>query len=110
MTVKSRKQQLEEMLAVDPKDPFLRYALAMEYVSEGNDEEAVRCLQEMFQASPNYVAAYQQAGQALIRLSRPQEAGEVLRRGMATARSQGDLHAAEEMQGLLAGLGMSAEC
>ena len=32
------------MLEEEPNDPFLRYGLAMEYVSEGDNESAVRCL------------------------------------------------------------------
>jgi cytochrome c-type biogenesis protein CcmH/NrfG len=101
---KTRKEQLQAMLAEDPNDPFLRYGLAMEHVSEGADAEAVRCFQEMFQLTPDYVPAYHQAAQALVRLDRRTEADEVLRRGIGVARQQGDLHAAEEMQGLLANL------
>jgi Tfp pilus assembly protein PilF len=104
MTTKSRKQQLEDMLAEEPNDAFLRYGLAMEYVSEGKDEEAVRRFRELFTIAPDYVAGYQQAGQALIRLGRPTEASEVWRLGISMARQQGDLHAAEEMEGFLAGL------
>jgi predicted Zn-dependent protease len=101
MAGKSRKEQIQELLADDPNDPFLRYGLAMEYVSEGNDSEAVRVFQEMFQATPDYVPAYQQAGQALVRLGRAAEAASALRQGITIARGQGNLHAAEEMQGLL---------
>jgi len=104
MTAKNRKQQLEEMLAEDPHDAFLRYGLAMEYVGEGKDEEAVRQFREMFTITPDYVPSYQQAGQALLRLGRSEEASEVLRRGIAMAQQKGELHAAEEMQGFLASL------
>jgi Tfp pilus assembly protein PilF len=105
MAAKTRKQQLEEMLAEDPHDPFLRYGLAMEYVSTGADAEAVRCLHELVAASPDYVPAYLQAGLALVRLGRPEEARAVYRRGIAAAQQQGDQHAWEEMNGLLASLG-----
>jgi tetratricopeptide (TPR) repeat protein len=104
MTTKSRKQQLEEMLTEDPNDAFLRYGLAMEYVGEGKDEEAVRQFLEMLTITPDYVPSYQQAGQALLRLGRPEEASEVLRRGITVAQQKAELHAAEEMQGLLASL------
>jgi Tfp pilus assembly protein PilF len=105
MAGQTRKQQIEEMLAEDPNDPFLRYGLAMEYVSAGDDEAAVRCLRELSAVDPNYVPAYQQAGQALVRLGRPDEAGDALRQGIAVARRKGDAHAADEMQGMLEGLG-----
>jgi Flp pilus assembly protein TadD len=104
MAGKTRKEQLEEMLAEDPNDPFLRYGLAMEHVSAGDDEQAVRHFRELLTVDANYVPAYQQAGQALVRLGRPEEARDVLRRGIAVAQKQGNPHAGEEMQGLLASL------
>lgn len=105
MSAKSRKQQLQEMLAEEPNDPFLRYGLAMEFVSEGNDEEAVRCFQELLRIAPDYVPAYLQAGQALVRLEQVEQARALFSEGIATARKQGEQHAAEEMQGFLANLG-----
>jgi tetratricopeptide (TPR) repeat protein len=104
MTGKSRRQQIEEMLAEDPHDPFLRYGLAMEYVSAGQDVEAVRCFEELLRINPDYVPGYMQAGRALVRLNRLEEARAIFQGGIATARKQGDLHAAEEMTGFLEGL------
>lgn len=104
MTGKSRKQQIEEMLAEDPNDPFLRYGLAMEYVSAGQDEEAVRSFQELLQTAPDYVPGYMQAGRALARLDRVDEARAIFQAGIAAAQQKGDSHAAEEMTGFLEGL------
>jgi predicted Zn-dependent protease len=101
MTASSRKEQIEAMLAEDPGDPFLRYALAMEYLGESNDEEALRQFRQLLAASPDYVAGYQQAGQLLIRRGELNEARSVLDRGVAEALKQGNQHAAEEMRGLL---------
>ena len=47
MSTRSRKEQIEEMLALDPNDSFLRYGLAMEYVSAEQEVEAVACLREL---------------------------------------------------------------
>jgi tetratricopeptide (TPR) repeat protein len=104
MASKSRKQQLEEMLAEDPHDPFLRYGLAMEHVGAGQDEEATRCFEELLKTNPDYVPGYMQAGRALARLDRLEEARGVFQSGITAARQQGDLHAAEEMAGFLEGL------
>lgn len=101
MTGKSRKQQIEEMLAEDPNDPFLRYGLAMEHVSAGQDEDAVSCFRELLRRTADYVPAYMQAGRALARLQREDEARDLFRAGIETARRTGDTHAAEEMQGFL---------
>jgi predicted Zn-dependent protease len=105
MTGKSRRQQIEEMLAEDPHDPFLRYGLAMEHVGAGQDEEAVLCLQELLRRTPDYVPAYVQAGRALVRLKREEEARAVFRGGIAAARQKNDLHAAGEMEAFLEELG-----
>src|SRR5262249_4406899 len=105
MSGRSRKEQIEEMLAQEPDDAFLRYGLAMEYVSAGQDEEAVRQFAELSRRNPDYVAAYLQAGQGRARLGREEEAREVLRTGITVANRTGDAHAAGEMGGLLAALG-----
>lgn len=101
---KSRRQQIEEMLADEPNDPFLRYGLAMEHVSAGDDEGAVRCFQDLVGVAPDYVPGYLQAGQALMRLGRTADARVILGQGISVARKVGDGHAAEEMRGFLAGL------
>lgn len=97
----TRKQQLETMLADEPNDPELRYMLAMEHVSEGDDEGALGRFHEIFEVAPDYPPAYHMAGQTLGRLGRVEEAREVLRRGIPVAEKRGDTHAAGEMQELL---------
>jgi tetratricopeptide (TPR) repeat protein len=105
MSSKSRKQQIEEMLADDPNDPFLRYGLAMEDISVGDDEGAARCLQELLAVDAAYVPAYLQLGQVLTRLGRADEARAAYTRGIAIAQQQSNGHAAEEMQRFLLELG-----
>lgn len=98
-----RMEQIEAMLAEDPGDAFLRYGLAMEHASAGDDESAVRVLRELItvKADDPYVPAFHMLGQALARLGREPEAATALRDGIAVARKVGDLHALGEMQGLL---------
>jgi predicted Zn-dependent protease len=102
---RSRREQIEEMLAGDPSDPFLWYGLAMEHHSGGNAEAALRAFDELRQRFPDYVAGYMQAGQLLAKLGRDDEARETWREGVAVARRVGDLHAAGEMEGFLTSLG-----
>jgi Flp pilus assembly protein TadD len=101
---KSRKEQLEEMLHHEPHDPELRYALAMEHASAGDDAAAVRCFQELMERNPDYPHGYHQAARALHRLGRFEEARAVLQRGIPVALKQNNRHAADEMQGLLESL------
>jgi hypothetical protein len=96
-------EQIEAMLAEDPDDAFLRYGLAMEHASAGDDASCVEVLRDLITrtgASP-YIPAFLQAGQALVRLDRIPEACDVLRKGVDAARRAGDTHAQGEMQGLL---------
>ena len=104
MPDKTRKQKLEEMLALDPGDPELHYMLAMEHVSEGDDAGAVLRFEKLIDVAPNYPPAYHQAGRSLHRLGRIGEARSILERGIPIALNQGNEHAAGEMQELLANL------
>jgi Flp pilus assembly protein TadD len=99
--MQARKQRLLAMLADEPNDPELRYMLAMEHVSEGDDEGALRLFRELFESAPDYAPAYHMAGRTLERLGRLEEARDVLRRGIPVAMKRNDLHGAGEMQGLL---------
>lgn len=105
MSGKTRKQALQELLELDPDDSFVRYGLAMEEVSAGQDAEAVAAFDDLMRRDPHYVPAYLQAGQALIRIGDDDRARDVLRRGVEVARRKGDEHAAGEMAGFLATLG-----
>jgi Flp pilus assembly protein TadD len=104
MPSNNRRAMIEAMLAETPNDPELRYMLAMEYVSAGDDAGAVRCFQELIEAAPTYSPAYHQTGRALQRLNRLAEARSLLQQGIPIAQKQGDHHAAGEMMELLQSL------
>jgi hypothetical protein len=101
MAAPTRRERIEAMLVETPDDLELRYMLAMEHISAGDDVGAVRCFEELMALAPNYPPAYHQAGRALQRLGRGAEARAVLSRGIPVAQKQGDHHAAGEMTELL---------
>ena len=105
----SRREQLEAMLVDDPKDTFLRYALAMELQNEGDHEQSLTLLSELMSDDPPYVPAFFMSGQQLVNLERVAEARTVLRDGIDQAREQGDAHAAGEMSEFLVSLGQFGE-
>lgn len=105
----SRREKLQEMLAKEPTDKFLRYALALEWEKEGEHEQSLAGLRELTQERPPYVAAFFMAAQQLVRLDRVGEARSFLREGIEAAREQGDSHAAGEMSEFLAQLGALGE-
>ncbi len=101
----SRLEQLEKLLAREPADVFLNFALAMEYFKGGRHEEALAQFDRVNEIDPDYVAAYFQKGNALVSLGRREDAKAVLRQGIEVARRTGNSHAASEMNELLTALG-----
>ena len=96
----ARMQQIEAMLAEEPHDAELRYFLAMEYLSAGDEATGTQKLRELTSDS-TYVPAFLQAGQVLSRQGQAPEACAILRRGLECAQKQGNTHAFGEMQALL---------
>ena len=102
----SRRRLLEQSLAEDPADTFLRYGLALQCLREGDIEEGRSRLRGLIADHPeDQVAAYQQLGQSYLEAGEADAARETLGIGIARARTRGDWHAAAEMEGLLAQLG-----
>lgn len=102
-----RMEQIEALLTDDPNDAFLRYGLAMEHTSQGDDATAATLLRDLIALDPErpYIPAFLMCGQALARLGKEVEAAELLKHGIAEATKVGTpdaLHARSEMQGLLA--------
>src|SRR5215212_10115084 len=90
-----RRLKLEESLAQDPSDPFLRYGLAMQCLRDGDVAEGRERLLALIADHPDdQVAAYQQLGQSYAESGEAGRAAEVLREGIAKANARGDWHAA----------------
>ena len=97
----TRKDKIEAMLKDEPNDPELRYMLAMEHASLGDDVSAVTVFRELLAATPTFAPAYHMGGRTLQRLGRIGEARELLDTGIPIAVKSGNAHAAGEMQELL---------
>lgn len=98
-----RMKQIQALLEDDPHDAFLRYGLAMEYASIGDDQTAATQLVALTSEQP-YVPAFLMAGQILNRLGRVAEAVSILQQGIVVAKQEGNSHAEGEMAGLLASI------
>jgi predicted Zn-dependent protease len=94
-----------EILQQDPANAFARYGLAMEYSQTGDPPQAMSEFQKLIAQHPDYVPAYQMAGQLLLRLGNNDDARETLQSGLAAAQRTGNSHAASEISGLLDELG-----
>lgn len=105
MSENSRRKQIEELLEAEPNDAELNYFLAMEYLSESKEDEAIQQLSRLVEIQPEYSASYLQLGQLLMQQGEEEQAKDILTRGVAVARKNGEEHAANEMSGFLAMLG-----
>jgi predicted Zn-dependent protease len=95
---------LNEVLTQNPKDAFARYGLAMEYSRQGDFDRALAEFAILLENHPDYTAGYFMAAQTLVRAERSDEAKQMLRDGIASARRTGNLHAQSEMEAMLAEL------
>ncbi|HWE36805.1 MAG TPA: hypothetical protein VG406_09585, partial [Isosphaeraceae bacterium] len=90
-----RRLRLEESLAADPTDPFLRYGLALQCLREGDTAEGRQRLQALVVDHPDdQVAAYQQLGQSYAESGEVELARRWFVDGISKARARGDSHAA----------------
>ena len=98
---KTRRELLESFVAQKPDDAFSRYGLAMECLNSGDSAAAEANFRELLQRNADYVPAYLMFAQMLVKESRPEEAREVLDKGIGAARKAGNGHALSEMESLL---------
>jgi predicted Zn-dependent protease len=92
---------LKEILALDPKNSFARYGIAMELANRGETAAAVSEFDALLANDPDYTAGYFMAAQTLTKDGRTAEAIERLKAGIGCAARSGNSHAMSEMQGML---------
>ncbi len=101
MSLMAKIAGLREVLALDPKNSFARYGIAMELVSRGETDEALKEFDTLLANDPDYTAAYFMAAQTLAAASRKPEAIDRLKAGIGCAARAGNRHALSEMQAML---------
>jgi predicted Zn-dependent protease len=92
---------LREILALDPKNSFARYGIAMELANQGETNAAISEFDTLLATDPDYTAGYFMSAQTLAGAGRKPEAIERLRAGIACAARSGNSHALNEMQTML---------
>lgn len=92
---------LKEILALDPKNSFARYGIAMELARGGDVEASLAEFDTLLQLDPDYTAGYFMSAQTLASAGRTSEAVERLKTGISCAARSGNRHAQTEMQAML---------
>lgn len=94
-----RIEKLINFLKDNPGDSFLKHALALEHVKNGNDADAEKMFREVLQNEPNYVGSYYHLGKLFERKEAWQQAIEIYAKGMDIAKAIKDNHAYNELKG-----------
>lgn len=93
----TRLEQLRGMLAEEPDDAFIRYAIALELKRAGRMEEAANDLEALLMNDPKYIACYYQLALILVDLGRAPEAIHVCEAGSLQCLTTGDRKARSEL-------------
>jgi predicted Zn-dependent protease len=93
--------RLKEILALDPKNSFARYGIAMELVGQGDTGAALAEFDILLKNDPDYTPGYFMAAQTLAGVGKKPEAIERLKAGISCAARAGNSHALNEMQTML---------
>ncbi|HMW98080.1 MAG TPA: tetratricopeptide repeat protein [Flavobacteriales bacterium] len=96
----TRLDQLRAMLAEEPGDAFIRYAIALEYKRSGNMEEAVVQLERLLTDDPKYIACYYQLALLYTDLGRADDALRACDAGALQCLVTGDRKARTELMQL----------
>lgn len=93
-----RIEKLKEFLRAEPDDPFVKHALALEYVKIGEVSTARRLFEEVLAKNPEAVGSYYQLGKLLEGMGEAQLAMEWYTKGMAAAKAAGERRSYNELQ------------
>jgi Tfp pilus assembly protein PilF len=94
----NRIEKINAFLIENPRDNFLRHALALEHSKLGNDLVAKELLEAVLTDSPDYIGSYYHLAKLLEKLEMVPQAIEWYEKGMAAAKNAGDQHAYNELQ------------
>jgi predicted Zn-dependent protease len=92
-----RLAQLQALLAEQPNDPFLLYAVAIEIVSK-QPYEAGALFENLLKNHPNYLATYYMAAQYYAETNQNEKAEQTYKQGIELAQQQGELKTLAELK------------
>lgn len=92
-----RLEAIQKMLAAGNRDPFTRYAFALELKGLGRNDEALAAFAELRASDPSYVPQYLMAGGLAESMGKKDEALGWYDQGIEKAKAKGDSHALSEL-------------
>lgn len=94
----NRIARIQEMLESNPKDYFLRHALALEWIKIGNDAAAKVLFEAILTEDPTYIGSYYHLAKLLERIGETATAIQWYEKGMEAAKAAKDQHSYNELQ------------
>jgi tetratricopeptide (TPR) repeat protein len=95
----TRLNKLLAFLSTEPNDPFILYALATEYNSLNDTEQAFYYYLKLVEEHPSYIGTYYHLGKLYQKQGETDKAVAIYQLGMQRSREKGDRHAFSELQG-----------
>src|ERR1051325_3660099 len=105
----SRIEAFEAMVKDQPEETMAWYGLASEYFKLERWDDAANALRNVVRLNPNYTAADQMLGTALMKRGEAQEARRAWTEGIEVATRTGAWKARQHMEGLLADAGVKGD-
>lgn len=96
-----RLEQLTEFLEKEPNDPFLQYAVAIEYIGRNNKAKGKEILLHLKASHPNYTALYYHLGKLLQGEGDIDAAEKVYREGIELTKLSKEQRTLAELQSAL---------
>lgn len=103
-----RVDYLHSLIAETPEDPFLHYALGLEYLNQ-QPQKAKEYFEHVFSRFPDYLPNYYQLGTLHGETGEKQKAISVFEKGIQIASNQNDRHALAELNSALQNLKFDEE-
>jgi Tfp pilus assembly protein PilF len=91
-------EKLKSFLRDSPDDPFLKHALALEYIKTGNESEARDLFLEILTLDPAYIGSYYHLARLLERVGETENAKSWFEKGMEASQKAGDIHSYQELR------------
>jgi len=98
--MRDRIEKLKQFLEQSPDDCFLKHALALEHIKDGDDTAAKILFEANLLYDPTYIATYYHLGKLLERVGAQSDAIQIYERGMKAAKDARDMHSYNELQGV----------
>ncbi len=93
----SRLDKLKNFLESSPNDSFLLFAVAKEYETLGQLDQALKFYRDLKEKDPEYIGLYYHLAMLYEKIQEDMLALDTYKEGIALAKKAGDFHALSEL-------------